>query len=296
MINSINLLTEKCEGASLNFRNYHWNLLFQWIQLSFHGQGNCDFLPFWNPAISFSFALQCVTVFITHSLVDPAPTCRQCLALSGRSWCTAVGATDGWHCRKWGTCCSPPGVWRDSSCRLQWRVQMQLGSGEGEVGQSRRFVRRRNLHVWRHSVTVVASMKYPLHILHVMWLFMLFSLIFLSISDQFTENEWAEKRNEGNTWTCSELRVALPVDFVRNQECSPTIEPLWGKCWCPLGCRQSQGTTRNVWEGGLFTLPIRTRRLFCNYLGQRGINSILTMTIHWSIVVTWNTTEMYTNW
>lgn len=167
---------------------------------------------------------------------------------------------------------------------------------QSEIRKSGRITRRRNLHVWRHSVTVVASMKYPLHILHVMWLFMLFSLIFLSISDQFTDYEWAEKRNEGNTWTCSELRVALPVDFVRNQECSPTIEPLWGKCWCPLGCRQSQGTTRNVWEGGLFTLPIRTRRLFCNYLGQRGINSILTMAIHRSFVVTWNTTEMYTNW
>lgn len=37
------------------------------------------------------------------------------------------------------------------------------------------------LHVCKHSVTVVASIKYPLHILHVMWLFKVLSFILRSI-------------------------------------------------------------------------------------------------------------------
>lgn len=36
--------------------------------------------------------------------------------------------------------------------------------------------------VWRHSVTVVASIRYPRHILHVMWLFNVFSFIRLSMA------------------------------------------------------------------------------------------------------------------
>lgn len=50
------------------------------------------------------------------------------------------------------------------------------------MGIQVRHGKKWDLHVWRHSVTVVASIKYPLHILQVMWLFKVLSFILLSIS------------------------------------------------------------------------------------------------------------------
>lgn len=44
-----------------------------------------------------------------------------------------------------------------------------------------------HLHVWRHSVMVVASTRYPLHKVQVMWGFTVFSFTFFSI--MFTDSE-----------------------------------------------------------------------------------------------------------
>lgn len=46
-----------------------------------------------------------------------------------------------------------------------------------------------NLHVCKHSVTVVASIRYPLHILHVIYGFNDFSLIRRSIIVSTTKNQ-----------------------------------------------------------------------------------------------------------
>lgn len=55
---------------------------------------------------------------ISYFLVDSAPTCKQCLALYGRSWCIAADVTDELRFRMSDKYCFLQDVSPDNSCRL----------------------------------------------------------------------------------------------------------------------------------------------------------------------------------
>lgn len=114
-----------------------------------------------------------------------------------------MDATDESHCRILGTYYSPPNVSPNNFYKLKKNNNIdEFFDFFWQIFFSLDMIDNDNLHVCRHSVTVVASIKYPPHISQVICLFSVCNFIRRSIIRWILwldKNRWVKKLFVGRT-------------------------------------------------------------------------------------------------